>query len=167
MHGPLNVKYMQKTCQKITTSLDSHHVRKQIGAHGNVPNNIRPHGGTETNLIPTLANKVRIIPDEGWPVGTLNEFSRFVTCERGSSVAWWCTHSLNYKLGGKSSANRCAFREKSYGCNRTSWKTSTILRSNSPNSHAISPELLHSSRFTAAIMAYLMAGVRMALGLTL
>jgi len=65
MHGPLNVKFMQqKTCQKITTSLDSHHARKQIGAQSNVPKNISPHGGTEMNLIPTLANKVRIIPDE-------------------------------------------------------------------------------------------------------
>ena len=83
-------------------------------------------------------------------------------CDRSSSVMCWCNHSLNCKLGGISSANRCAFREKSYGCNRSSWKTSMILRCNSPNSHAISPELLHSSRFTAAIMAYPMVGVRMA-----
>jgi hypothetical protein len=40
-----------------------------------------------------------------------------------------------------------------------------ILRCNSPNSHAIQPELLQSSRFIAAIMAYPMAGVRMARGL--
>jgi len=40
-----------------------------------------------------------------------------------------------------------------------------ILRCNSSNSHAISPEQLHSSRCTAAIMAYPMAGVRMARGL--
>jgi hypothetical protein len=93
---------------------------------------------------PTLANKARIIPDEGWPLGSLNALSRSVTCERGSSIACWFTHLLNYKLGGKSSANRYAFREKSYGCNRSSWKTSMILRCNSPNSHAIS---LHSCNY--------------------
>ena len=113
---------MQNTFQKITTSLDSLHVRKQIGAHGNVPNNISPHVDAEMNSIPTLVNKVRIIPAERWPLGTLNALLRFVMCERSSSVTCWCNHSLNTKFGGISSANRRAFREKSNGCDRSSWK---------------------------------------------
>jgi hypothetical protein len=64
-----STNFMQNTCQKITTSLDSLHVRKQIGAHGNVPNNISPQVDGEMNLIPMLANKVKIIPAEGWPLG--------------------------------------------------------------------------------------------------
>jgi hypothetical protein len=58
-------KSMQKTCQKITTSLDSQHVRKQIGAHDYVPNSISPHVNDEMNLIPTLINKLQIIPAKG------------------------------------------------------------------------------------------------------
>jgi hypothetical protein len=82
-------------------------------------------------LIPILANKVWIIPAKGWPLGTLNALLRFVMCERSSSVQCWYNHPLNCKLGGQSAANRCAFREKSYGCNRSSWKTPMVLRCNS------------------------------------